>query len=275
MMPVRLLAIFAVACLAASAKADPERLGPEPRAKPRRVVSLAPSLTEAVIDLGLADRLVGVTRFCDAKEAEGLPRVGGYLDPSAEAILALRPDLLLVQPSPGNRNTVERLSLLGVPVLVVPLSNLREVDRGIRDIAAALGEPARGDALVRSLREGWEELRVKSEPKEEIKALIVYSWHPLVVAGPGSFAEDVLHLVGGRNAAEGAAGAYPTVPLEAALAWQPEKVIDATFGHEGGRSPPWWEDRIVRLRSPALARPGPRLLHGARELAELLRGKGP
>ncbi|HEY0840310.1 MAG TPA: helical backbone metal receptor, partial [Vulgatibacter sp.] len=102
----------------------PYRLGPEPAAKPARVVTLAPSLSEIVLELGAGDTLAGVSRYDDDPAVAALPRVGGYLDPSPEAILALRPDLLLVEPSPGNRAVVERLAGLGVSVLVLPLKGI-------------------------------------------------------------------------------------------------------------------------------------------------------
>src|SRR5215831_8797866 len=103
----------------ASALDAPVYLGPKPPANVRRVVTLAPSLSETLIALGAADRLVGVSRFDDFPEVSKLPRVGGFLDPSVEAVLALKPDLVLVQPSPGNRQPVEKMAELGVPVLAL------------------------------------------------------------------------------------------------------------------------------------------------------------
>ena len=82
---------------------QPRHLGPASPARVLRVVTLAPSLTEAVLALGLQDRLIGVSRFDELPEVARLPRVGGFIDPSVEAVLALKPDLVLVQPAPGNQ----------------------------------------------------------------------------------------------------------------------------------------------------------------------------
>jgi iron complex transport system substrate-binding protein len=274
---VRVLPLLATLLLAPptwgqAASSAPYRLGPEAPLAPQRVVTLAPSLTEVVLDLGLGARLVGVTRYDDAKEVEGLPRVGGFLDPSAERILALRPDLLVVQPSPGNRGVIERLAKLGVPVLVVPLENLQEIQGAIASIAEALGEAEAGRALQGRIRSGLHALSSRAAAAEKVDALVVYGWSPLVVAGPGSYADELLALVGGQNAAASMKGAFPTLPHEVALAMNPTVVIDATAGHGGGAPPLGWKDRTHAARSEALARPGPRVIEAAAELSRLLHG---
>ena len=89
-----------------------QHLGPPVPAQVRRVVTLAPSLSEIVLALGAGDRLVGVTRFDDDPRAAKLPRVGGYNDPEPETVLGLHPDLVLAQPAPENRGPVETLARL-------------------------------------------------------------------------------------------------------------------------------------------------------------------
>src|SRR5262245_43386268 len=99
---------------------------------PNRVVALAPSVTEIVYGLGEGDRLVGACAQCDYPEAAArLPRVGGYLSPSLEAVLGVRPDLVLVVPSPGNREAVRALERAGVRVLVT-------ADRTLDDLWGAI-----------------------------------------------------------------------------------------------------------------------------------------
>ncbi|HZX40356.1 MAG TPA: helical backbone metal receptor, partial [Myxococcaceae bacterium] len=99
-----IVALLSLAVLGAGADPGPARmLGPAPRGEVRRLVTLAPSLTDVVLALGAGDRLVGVSRFDDRPEVARLPRVGGFVDPSVEAVLALHPDLVLAQPGPGNR----------------------------------------------------------------------------------------------------------------------------------------------------------------------------
>ena len=271
MRSLRLL-LLALSLLWASlaSAAAPRWLGSAPKEKPQRIVTLAPSLTEVVIDLGGGGALVGVSRYDDAPEVRELPRVGGFLDPAPEAVLALAPDLILAQPSPGNRGPVEQLARLGVPVLILPLDTVDEALASVRAVAKALHDPAAGDALVDTIRGGIESIRGKVAGAPRTKVLLVYGWQPLVVAGPGSFAHELLVAAGGENVAAGATGAYPTLSAEAALAADPVLVIDATGGHGAGKPLPGWEGRVRTLTSPGLFRPGPRMLEALAELARLL-----
>lgn len=270
----RLLAlVWILPLLATEAGAAASRLGPPAPAEPRRVVTLAPSLTELVLELGEGSRLVGVSRFDDAEAVRTIQRVGGLVDPSAETILRLRPDLLLVPPGAGDRTTVERLASLGVPVLVVPLDSLTEILAGIEAVAEALGVSERGKALRARLEREIESLRERAASLSRVRALIVFGWQPLVVAGPGSYADELLRLAGGENAAASLSGPFPALPAERALGLGAERIVDATFGYEKRIPIPGWEEKLVRARSQALARPGPRVVEALEEILRLLHGE--
>src|SRR5947208_15727307 len=121
-----------------------QHLGPPAPAEVRRVVTLAPSLSEIMLALGARDRLVGVTRFDDDPRTEKLPRIGGYNDPQPEAVLAVKPDLVLAEPSPENRGPVETLARLGIAVETFPLSTVAHIEAAISAIAGSRGVPERG-----------------------------------------------------------------------------------------------------------------------------------
>jgi len=129
-----------------------QHLGPPAPAEVRRVVTLAPSLSEIVLALGARDRLVGVTRFDDDPRTEKLPRIGGYNDPQPEAVLAVKPDLVLAEPSPENRGPVETLARLGIPVEAFPLATVANIEDAVAAIAGLLGIPAAGPCASRSSR---------------------------------------------------------------------------------------------------------------------------
>ncbi|HET7754997.1 MAG TPA: helical backbone metal receptor, partial [Anaeromyxobacteraceae bacterium] len=133
------------------ARGGAEWLGPPPPATPRRVVSLAPSLTDLVVAMGLADRLVGVTRYDDSPAVRELPRVGGFLDPSPEAVVALRPDLVLWMTDGGALPAVRRIAALGVPVRALPIVSIPDLLAASRDVGAALGDAAAGERLAGEL----------------------------------------------------------------------------------------------------------------------------
>lgn len=267
---LRHLAPLLVIALAGRAAADAPYLLGSLAGKPARIVTLAPSLTEMLLDLGEGGRLVGVSRYDDDPAVASLPRVGGFLDPSPEAILALGPDLVLAAPSPGNRGPVQGLARLGVPVLVLPLHELSEILASVREVATALDLPDRGAGLVRSIESGLARVRAKTAPLPKKRVLVVYGWRPLVVAGPGSFADSLLADAGGLNVAAGSSGEYPTFSAERLLAGSPDLVLDATGNHGGEHPPPGITFPIVPVTGTALFHPGPRIVAAVEQLARLV-----
>ncbi len=273
-----LCALPLAACAAAGAAAGgAEWLGPPPPASPRRVVSLAPSLTDMVAALGEAGRLAGVTRYDDAPEVRGLPRVGGFLDPSPEAVLALRPDLVLWLADGGSFPAVRRIAALGVAVLAVPVVDVPDVLACARLVGAALGNAAAGERLARSLEEAIERTARRAAALPRVRVLMVVGREPLVVAGPGSYPDALLRIAGGANVAEGDRP-WPIYPLEKAVAANPDLVLDAAANEpaEGMARlvaiPAVRAGRVARLPNDDALRPGPRLV---RALDQLLRALHP
>ncbi|MBI3185550.1 MAG: ABC transporter substrate-binding protein [Myxococcales bacterium] len=264
---------FALGCKS-KGPANPFSLGPAPPDPVRRVATLAPSLTETVVALGAADRLVGVSRYDELPEVAKLPRIGGYLDPSAEGVAALAPDLVLVHPSPGNRNAVERIAELGVPVLVLPGDDIAGTLTAIREVGRALGLADRAVAVAAEIESTRASVRMRAKAARPVRALIAYSFQPMYVAGPDSFAHELLLDAGGVNAAEGTKGAYPVYPVEAAMRSPPEVIIESgmvTLGASHVRSLPGLRDaKWVRFPSKDLNHPGPFLGRALEQLFSAL-----
>jgi iron complex transport system substrate-binding protein len=271
-------ALLCLASLSAWGLDGPTYLGPKPPPSPQRVVTLAPSLTECVVALGASSRLVGVTRFDELPEVAAVARVGGFSDPSIEAVLALKPELVLVQPGPGNREPVDKLAHLGVPILALPLDTVAHVEGALGEIGRALGLPSQGEALAAELRATRVAVRRRAAGLPRLRVLFVYGFEPLVVAGPGSFAHELLQDAGAINVVEKAASAYPVYTPEAAVAARPDIIIDAADAKNGSealfRLAQRRATRWVALPSKDLLHPGPRLGHGLEELFWLLHGGG-
>lgn len=250
-------------------------LGPPPPRGPSRVVSLAPSLTDLVVGMGLTDRLVGVTRYDDAPEVERLPRVGGFLDPSPEAVLSLRPDLVLWITDGGALAPVERIAGLGLPVMALPVVGVADVIASARLVGRALDAPERGEKLARELESAVAHARARAATLPPVRVLFVVGHDPLVVAGPGSYPDELLRLAGGENVVK-EARPWPVYPLERAVADDPALVIDGAVLE----SP----ESLMRLRAigavrrgavrrladDAALRPGPRLTRALAELSAFL-----
>src|SRR5438105_4682038 len=147
---------------------------------PQRIVSLAPSITEIVYALGAGDRLVGVCAACNQPAAAALPRVGGYLAPSVEATLVLRPALVIVVPSPGNREAVRAIERAGVRVLVVQDRTLGDLWASIRDVSAALGIEAAGAALIGDVQRRLDDVRARVAGRPRPRVLAIVGHRPLM-----------------------------------------------------------------------------------------------
>lgn len=253
-------------------------LGPVPKRPVRRVVTLAPSLTDTVVALGAQQTLVGVSRFDEAPEVASLPRVGGFVDPSVEAVLRLKPDLVLVQPGPGNRRPVEKLAELGVSILLLPLHSVEDTLASLRAVGKALGKEAQAEARVAQIQASRKRVRAAAQRQLPVSVLFVYGFSPLVVAGPGSFADELLRDAGARNVASDTRQAYVVYSVERAVREKPEVVVDAAdvdAGKEHLRALPGLRQaRWVELPSKALLQPGPSLGVGLEQLFLQLYPKG-
>jgi iron complex transport system substrate-binding protein len=246
-------------------------LGPPLRGTPARVVSLAPSVTDTIVAMGLAGRLVGVTRFDTAPEVAALPRVGGFLDPSAEAVVALRPDLVVWVTDGSALAPVRRIAELGVPVLAVPVIGVADVLAATRAIADALGDRAAGDRLAARIEDAIRRARERAATLPRKRVLLLVGREPLVVAGPGSYPDELLRIVGGTNVVSGTT-AWPVFPVERAAAADPDLVIDAAVREHGAGDgglaaiPAVRRGAIRRLGTDDALRPGPAMIRTLDEL---------
>ena len=255
-------------------------LPPAAAGVPARVVSLAPSVTEIVYALGTGERLVGVCGQCDhPREVAALPRVGGYLAPSVETTLALRPDLVIAVPSPGNREAVRAIERAGVRVLIVHDRTLSDLWDSVRDIAGALDVPDAGERVTADVRRRLDAVRARVAGLPVRRVLVVVGHSPLMAVGRGTLQDELIRIAGGENVAADAGEAWPTLALELVVARAPEVIVDASMGTERGASelfgglttvPAVRDGRVVRLESAGFLRAGPRVPEAAAELAALV-----
>jgi iron complex transport system substrate-binding protein len=248
----------------------------------RRVVSLTPSTTETVFALGAGERLVGRSRYCDwPPEAKRLPVVGGYVDASLEAVLGLRPDLVVGARGPAGASLVERLEARGIATYFPPTESFAEIEAMMGGLAGHLGKRADADRLLGAFRERLARIATAVEPLPRPRTLLVFGLAPVVAAGPDSFAGEMLARAGGANVL-GPGPRYPTLGLEAVLGLDPDVILDAAIAEGHGRlrigagEPGWGAVRAVRrgrvlaVDDNAVLRPGPRAAEGVGTLARLL-----
>ena len=286
--PLRRVVVAALLLAVVLASASPARSARAAEPAPpaggaARIVSLAPSVTESVFALDRGDRLVGVSTFCDhpPERVRDLPRAGSYLTPNVERIVALRPEVVIGVPTPGNQAAVEQLRALGIVVVIVAEQTIADTWAAIRTIGAWTGNTAGADALVARLEGEIAAVREQAARLPKQKVLFVVGHDPLVAAGAGLFLDELIGIAGGVNVAASAGGTWPRLSLESVIASAPDVIIDGAMGSEASRGlDAWWktfasvpavrDGRLWPQRSDALLRPGPRIAIAARQLFDMI-----
>lgn len=251
---------------------------------PQRIVSLQPALTEVLCALDECQRLVGVDRYASWPSAviDRLPKVGGGLDPSLEAIVALQPDVVLL-----SRATPvgERLRALGVPTVVLDAQNQAGVQHMIATIAALVNKPAAGAQLWQRLQAALDtEVRSLPPAIEGTRVYVEVSPGPYA-AGASSYIGEILARMGMVNVVPPDMGSFPLVSPEFVLRSAPQVIIQGEVAAASALPYPGWgqlqavrERRICRFEAEQiniLVRPGPRMDEAAQLLAQCLIDKAP
>ena len=249
---------------------------------PKRIVSLLPSITETVCALGGCSRLVGVDRYSNwPASVRALPQLGGGIDPNVEAVVAQKPDLVLLAKS---SRVVERLESLGLKVIVLEPKNHADMRRVLDKIGQVLGT---ADA-----QRVWREIdasvsaAAQSLPASVKNTRVYYEVNSgPYAAGEGSFMGETLTRLGAKNIVPAAMGPFPKINPEFVARANPDVIMVGERSAQGLEQRPGWssmravrDGRICRFKaedSDVLVRPGPRMGEAARLMANCLLSKAP
>jgi iron complex transport system substrate-binding protein len=246
---------------------------------PQRIISLAPSITETLFALGLGDRLVGVTSYCDfPAEAKTKARIGDTIHPDLERLIALKPDLVLVSTASQLENLTRQLDQLAIPVYVTRARTVREVAASIRSLGEVTGASVRASEVAAAMerRISAVEQRVKDRPRPRV--LYVLQTGPLITAGRQTFINDLINLAGGQSIAAEETADYPQFSRETVVARAPEVIVapashgsemvsEAELRSDFATTPAVRSNRIVRINPDLVDRPGPRIVEGLEQVA--------
>ena len=248
-----------------------------------RIVSLAPSLTEMVYALGIQDRLVGDTKYCDyPPDAQRKQKVGDTLNPSLEEIVALHPDLVLATKSLNRLETVVALEGLHVPAYATNTNSIEQILSSVSRLADILGVPNAGDVLAADLRHRLDDLQQHLAKVQPSRVLFVVWDEPLISVGKNTFIADALRYAGAASIVDSTQN-WPQISLEEVIRQQPDFLIFTQNHASGGTvdvealaSRPGWRglDAVHNHRyaviSEAVNRPAPRIISAIEELARQL-----
>lgn len=202
---------------------------------PQRIISLMPSITETIFDLGAGDRVKGVTLFSkEPIEAAELPKVGSYVHLDLEKIVSLRPDLCLATRDGNPKHIVDKLSDLGIAVFTIDPRNMQEIMDSIMILGKIVQAEARAAIIVTQMQTKIDRVSKRiAAMKTHPRVFFQIDASPIISAGSKTFIDQLIQQAGGINLAAGAA-AYPRYSWEDILVMQPEIVIIASMA--GGYS---------------------------------------
>lgn len=249
---------------------------------PTRVISLVPSITETILELGRGDLLVARTPFDEDPRIAHLPALGQALDPGLEALIAFEPGLVITWRDEGDRALAERLNELGVATYAVQTRRWDDVRRHTSNLGRILdAEPAAAD-LVESLEEGMAELSARLIGVDTLSVFYVVWTDPPQTTGGDTFIDEVIRLAGGRSVFDDSVVSWPQVGLEEIVRRDPDVLVVPGSGADVPSNPAWMDEpgwrslRAVRdgavlaVDSDLFNRPGPRILESAVTLARFL-----
>ena len=253
-------------------------------APPQRIVSLLPSLTETVCELGQCQRLVGVDRYSNWPASIGkLPRLGGGLDPNIEAVVALKPDLVLLATS---TRATQRLEALGIKVVALEPRSLADVRRVLAQVAQVLGLPdTDGQRVWLRIETALGTISQSIPPRSRGASVYFEVSSGPYAASEGSFIGEMLARLGSRSVVPASMGPFPKLNPEFVVRADPDVIMigDENFAGLGAR-PGWAGMRAVReqricvfppAQADILVRAGPRMAEAARLMAGCLATAAP
>jgi iron complex transport system substrate-binding protein len=284
----RLLLVCVFVCLSLQAMAlevtDDRGVAVRWDTPPKRIVSLLPSLTESLCELGQCHKLVAVDRYSNwPAQIAALPRVGGGLDPNIEAIVALKPDVVLLAQS---SRAIQRLEALGLKVVALEPKTHADVQRVLGKVAAVAGLDAQAAATVWRHIDAAVSAAAQSLPASVRRTRVYFEVNPgPYAAGEASFIGETLTRLGAKNIVPAALGPFPKLNPEYVVRANPDLIMVGQRSVAGMMQRPGWSS-LPAMRgqhlcvfpgeaSDVLVRPGPRMAEGARLMARCLSDKAP
>lgn len=248
-------------------------------ARPERIVSLAPSVTENLLALGLGGRLVGVTDFCRIQTGVQASRIGGLVDPDVEKIVMLKPDLAVATTSGNYLDDAERISRLGIPVYTTDTPSVDAVTEGLVKLGDLTGSEAAAVRVADDLRRRLKTVETSVAGARRPRVLFVIWGDPILAPGRGAFINDALARAGVESISTNATSRWVEYDLERILAERPEAILtvpdnrafaDSIRSRAGWAGVPAVKDGRIHVVSDAIQQPGPRMMDAIEEIARLM-----
>jgi iron complex transport system substrate-binding protein len=247
----------------------------------RRIVSLAPSVTETLFAIGAGPQVVGVSQYCDyPPQARQLPRIGSFLSPNIEAIVALKPTIVIGLLISSDLREIRALQAIGIATLMVDDGSVAAIEASIERIGNAVGQQRAARELVGRIRSRLSSIEERLAGARLRHVLMVVGHQPLVAVGPGTYLDELLKLAGALNIADSSTQSWPRLSLEYIVASRPDVILDGQMGTDAHAPARFWarypsipavrEWRVFGYPDDPTLHPGPRVPQTLELLARLI-----
>jgi iron complex transport system substrate-binding protein len=250
---------------------------------PKRIVSLAPNITEILFTLGIDEEIVGVSIHCNFPEkAKDKIQVGSYISLDFERVVSLKPDLVIATGAGNTRDMVERLGKLGFPTYVIFPKNFNDILQSIAHLGQVVDREKEATAVIQDMKRRRQKMVELTHGLPRPKVFLQIGEAPIVTVGKGSFGDDLIHLAGGENVSGNEKEMYPRLGMEEILKRSPEVILISSMNPKGDYRrilqewahwkmiPAVKNGRIHLIDSDLIDRPSPRIINGLEEVARML-----
>ncbi len=250
-------------------------------AAPKRIVCLAPSVTEIVYALGAGNEVVGVSNFSDyPPQAHAKTKVGPFTSPVLEIIISLKPDLVIGLKDANPAWIFKRLKSFHIPCVVLKNGGINSIWENILVVGEALGKAPQATELVARLKRQLNQLKNQARKFSKVKVFFQLSLRPLFTCGQGSYLNELIELAGGINIASDISIPYPALSLEKVVAEAPQVIILCLMQEDVKQALKFWQrfpeipavkqHHIYAVNPDIFARPSPRIIRALEILIDLL-----
>lgn len=281
-----LLPLFFIVLISIFTQKDQKQNLNKAKNPPRRIITLAPNLTEIAFALGLSEKIVAVSTDSDyPQQTAGIKTIGSFWKPNLEAVIAAKPDLVITLWFEQQKNVADSLKRLGINTLTLKITNIKQLLEAVRQIGTAADCRQNAKQLAQTLQNQIDDLKLKCNSQNKPKLLWVVQTQPLRVAGTNTFINEVIEIAGGQNAIGPTVQQYPQIGTEQLILSKADIIIQSAMDNKSitdqqKAAQLYWakkadipavkNNKIFVIDSNLVQRLGPRLPQGIKMVAAII-----
>lgn len=255
------------------------------KAKPQRIISLSPHITEILFELGLDDEIIGVTDFSNypLEETASIEKVGSYVLPNLEKIISLNPDLVIATADGNPKDKVEKLASLGISVYVISPKTIEDIAGNLKKLGLVTGKKEKGEKSSKEFLKEYQKIKDSIGSNKKLKVFFQLGTTALYTVNKDTFIDKLINDAGGINIAANEPIRYPAFSIEAVLKEDPDVIIISLMHFDDNSANDFWQryptlkavknNDICRVNPDITNRPSQRILLGLKSIRQCITGE--